>query len=295
MQDDGVLLTPSRESGRASSASGPCGSGSGSRAGSGGRRSSGAQAAQAKQRAKAPAAAAGVGTCVYDKKEQAALKLSPPAAATKLRAQSVKEFAAEASLSKALASAAKVEKDAGPPEPGPGPEARGGDDLVPRCDPSLDVLRHRVKIAKMFLSKDSDRLKDKEFKKEAMELLMDDPYFKDMEDPSITSDILMSLGQLTNFREIRSKLLPTSAVVVEKFRNHASCLRLLSAVARSILCEVDSWRSTVAAERKAVADEQKAREKEDKKTKLEEEKRLKKERDSSRLRVCWGWSGFMFS
>ena len=251
MQDDGVLLTPSRESSRASSAAGPCGSGSGSRAGSGGRRSSGAQAAQAKQRAKAPAAVAGVGTCVYDKKEQAALKLSPPAAATKLRAQSVKEFAAaEASLSKALAAAAKVEKDAGPLEPGPGPEARGGDDLVPRCDPSLDVLRHRVKIAKMFLSKDSDRLKDKEFKKEAMELLMDDPYFKDMEDPTITSDILMSLGQLTNFREIRSKLLPTSAAVVEKFRNHASCLRLLSAVARSILCEVDSWRSTVGGRKK---------------------------------------------
>lgn len=239
-----------------------------------------------------------------DKKEQALLKLTPGACAARLRSQTVREYTgAEAALIKALGAAEKVEQQATELYLG----TRGGldfgakdgkddarmDDMRMQLDPSLKLLRSRVSLAKLMMNADSSLSSDKiqQFKRQAMDALMADPHFRELKAPKVSEEICCSLGQIKYFREIKSKLLPSTPVVIEKFATHKEALQLLTAVAKSISCEADNWRATVAAETKAIVDERKAKEKEDKKRQAEEEKTKKKERGWAALsgaEIVWG-------
>ncbi|CAE7357550.1 unnamed protein product [Symbiodinium sp. CCMP2592] len=239
---------------------------------------------------------------VLDKKEQALLKLTPAACAARLRSQTVREYtSAEAALIKALATAEKVEQQATELYLGTKGLDLGAKDgkeerisnMRMHLDPSLTLLRSRVSIARLMMDRDSSLTGDKiqKFKRQAMEALMADPHFRELKTPEVSEEICCSLGLLKYFREIKSKLLPSTAVVIQKFATHKQALQLLTAVAKSISCEAENWRATVAAESKAIVDERKAKEKEDKKRAAEDAKEKKKERGWSALggpEIVWG-------
>ncbi|CAE7201239.1 unnamed protein product, partial [Symbiodinium sp. KB8] len=267
LEDDAGVPLTSRRSTSASAASG--GSNSATPSGSGRNVSSGANSKPGNALIPIP----------LDKKEQALLKLMPAACATRLRSQTVKEFTStEAMLVKALNVAASVEKQAN--EIYIGTQDAQGDPTFLHLDPSLQLLRSRVAIAKQMRTDDPflNSEKAQDIKRQLMQALMEDPFFRESEEPKVSEEICLTFGQLKYFREVKSKLLSSTAAVIEKFGQHRSALLLMTAVAKSIICEADSWRATVAAESKAVEEERRAKEKEDKKRKTEEDKQAKKER-----------------